>query len=181
MSDLHCRSLRLSFVVLAFAVLAGCGSFDGASNRIVSIVSPYKSDIVQGNVVTREQLAEIKPGMPKAQVRDILGTALLTSVFHADRWDYVFTLNRQGVAPQSRKVSLYFKGDVLERTVADELPSETEFVATLQTKSSSRSQPILEASEEQLKRYPLPSKPASPVGTGMEPAKEYPPLESGRP
>jgi outer membrane protein assembly factor BamE len=181
MSDLHCRSLCLPFVVLAFAGLAGCGSFDGASNRIASIISPYKSDIVQGNVVTREQLAEIKPGMPKAQVRDILGTALLVSVFHADRWDYVFTLNRQGLAPQSRKLSLYFKGDALERSVADELPSETEFVATLQTKSFLRSQPVLEASEEQLKRYPLPNKTVTPAGSGVEPAPEYPPLESGRP
>jgi outer membrane protein assembly factor BamE len=180
MSDLHIRSVRLPFVVLAFAVLAGCGSFDGASNRIASIISPYKSDIVQGNVVTREQLAEIKPGMPKVQVRDILGTALLVSIFHADRWDYVFTLNRQGLVPQSRKLSLYFKGDVLERTVSDELPSETEFVATLQTKSFLRSQPVLEASEEQLKRFPLPNKPVTPIGTGAGPATEYPPLESGR-
>ena len=156
MSDLHCRSLCLPFVVLAFAGLAGCGSFDGASNRIASIISPYKSDIV-------------------------LGTALLVSVFHADRWDYVFTLNRQGLAPQSRKLSLYFKGDALERSVADELPSETEFVATLQTKSFLRSQPVLEASEEQLKRYPLPNKTVTPAGSGVEPATEYPPLESGRP
>ncbi len=180
MSDLHCRSLRLPLLVLAFGVIAGCSSFDGASNRVASIISPYKSDIVQGNVVTREQLAEIKPGMPKAQVRDILGTALLVSVFHADRWDYVFTLNRQGLAPQSRKLSLYFKGDALERTVADDLPSETEFVATLQTRSFLRSQPVLEASEAQLKQYPLPNKPVIPAATGVDAAKEYPPLESGR-
>ena len=65
--------------------------------------------------------------------------------------------------------------------VADELPSETEFVATLQTKSFLRSQPVLEASEEQLKRYPLPNKTVTPAGSGVEPAPEYPPLESGRP
>jgi outer membrane protein assembly factor BamE len=95
MSDHPCRSLLPFESCLPLQDLAGCGSFDGASNRIASIISPYKIDIVQGNVVTREQLAEIKPGMPKAQVRDILGTALLVSVFHADRWDYVFTLNRK--------------------------------------------------------------------------------------
>ena len=60
----------------------------------------YKIDIVQGNFVSREQAAALKPGMSRAQVRDILGTPLLTSVFHADRWDYVFTFKRQGVEPQ---------------------------------------------------------------------------------
>ena len=91
MSDIPCRSLNLTLVALVFAGLAGCSSLNGASARIAGIVSPYKMDIVQGNVVTREQLALLKPGMQRAQVRDILGTALLVSVFHADRWDYVFT------------------------------------------------------------------------------------------
>jgi outer membrane protein assembly factor BamE len=95
------------------------------------MVSPYRTDIVQGNVVTREQLAFVKPGMQRAQVRDVLGTALLVSVFHADRWDYVFTLKSQGVLAQSRRVTVFFKNDVVERIEADELPSEAEFVATL--------------------------------------------------
>jgi outer membrane protein assembly factor BamE len=51
---------------------------------------------VQGNVVTSEQVARVKPGMTRAQVRDILGTPLLTDPFHADRWDYLFTIRRQG-------------------------------------------------------------------------------------
>lgn len=181
MSDLHSRSLHLTLVVLATTSFAGCGSFDSASSRVAAIVSPYKSDIVQGNVVTREQLAVVKPGMQRAQVRDILGTALLTSVFHADRWDYVFTLNRQGVPTQSRKVTLFFKDDVLERIVADELPSETEFVATLQPNPLGRAKPVLEASEEQLKKYPLPSKPLVSATAGVTPLTEYPPLETGRP
>jgi outer membrane protein assembly factor BamE (lipoprotein component of BamABCDE complex) len=46
---------------------------------------------VQGNVVTRNR-PRVKPGRRRAQVRDILGTPLLTDPFHADRWDYLFTL-----------------------------------------------------------------------------------------
>ena len=42
--------------------------------------------------------ALVKPGMTRAQVRDILGSPLLTDVFHADRWDYVFTIRRQGAS-----------------------------------------------------------------------------------
>ncbi len=36
--------------------------------------------------------------MTRAQVRDILGSPLLTDIFHGDRWDYVFTIRRQGTA-----------------------------------------------------------------------------------
>lgn len=181
MSDIHCRSLHLTLAALVLAGLAGCSSFDGASARVAGIISPYKMDIVQGNVVTREQLALLKPGMQRAQVRDILGTALLTSVFHADRWDYVFTLKQQGVAPQSRKVTVFFKNDLVERTEADALPSESEFVAALKSPSLPRSQPALEASEESLQKFPPPSKPAvAAVATGTAPT-DYPPLEASRP
>lgn len=181
MSDNHCRSLCLTLTALAFAGLAGCSSFDGASNRIASIVSPYKTDIVQGNVVTREQLAVLKPGMQRAQVRDILGTALLVSVFHADRWDYVFTLKQQGAQPQARRVTVFFKDGVLERTEADPLPSEAEFVATLKSTAQGNAPAVLEASEEVLKKFPLPTKSASVSSGPVGVTTEYPPLESTRP
>ena len=79
---------------------------------------------MQGNVVTKEQVARVKPGMTREQVRDVLGSPLLTSAFHADRWDYVFTMRRQGTEPQRRSVVACFKGDELERLEAPELPSE---------------------------------------------------------
>ncbi|QTN26915.1 outer membrane protein assembly factor BamE [Rhodoferax sp. AJA081-3] len=181
MSDIPCRSLNLTLVALVFAGLAGCSSLNGASARIAGIVSPYKMDIVQGNVVTKEQLAQLKPGMQRAQVRDILGTALLVSVFHADRWDYVFTLKQQGAVPQSRKVTVFFKNDLVERTEADALPSEAEFVATLKSPSLPNSVPSLQASEESLSKYPPPSRPAAATATVVAAPSDYPPLEATRP
>jgi outer membrane protein assembly factor BamE len=181
MSDLHCNRLCSTLLALAMLGLGGCSSLDGASTRIAGIVSPYKSDIVQGNVVTREQLALVEPGMQKAQVRDMLGTALLVSVFHADRWDYVFTLRRQGVPSQARKVSLFFKSDVLDRIEADDLPSEAEFVATLQIQSSSGAKPVLEASPEALQKYPISTKAAAPSAAALVVPIDYPPLERTRP
>ena len=181
MSDFHCRSLNLTLLALAVASLAGCSSFDSASTRVAAIVSPYTVDIVQGNVVTREQMALIKPGMPRAQVRDVLGTALLASVFHADRWDYVFTLKHQGQITQSRKVTLFFKGDVLDHVEADELPSENEFVATLKSPFQATRVPVMEATEEELKRYPMPNKPANATAKIVAAPVDYPPLEATRP
>ena len=72
-------------LALAAAVLAtsACGV-----PRIPGI-TPYKMDIQQGNLLTQEQVSRLKPGMSKEEVRLILGTPLLTDIFHADRWDYV--------------------------------------------------------------------------------------------
>lgn len=170
--------LRYTLIVLASWALVACGSFDAATTRAVGVVTPYKMDIVQGNVVTKEQFALIKPGMTRAQVRDVMGTALLTSVFHADRWDYIFTLRSQSAKNQQRKVTVYFKGDAVERTDGDDLPTENEFVSTLKSWVPTGTKvPNLEASEETLKKFPPPAQPAA-VGVAA-PAVPlvYPPLE----
>lgn len=149
---------------------------DGVSNRLVNGITPYKIDIVQGNFVSREQAAALKEGMSRTQVRDILGTPLLTSIFHADRWDYVFTFKRQGVASQARRVTVFFKDDVLAKIQADALPTEAEFVASLDSGRQTGQVPVLEMSEDSLKgtavAKPVESKPLPPL-----PAS-YPPLEA---
>ncbi len=176
MSD-HPRPLHISLLLgLACVALTACNSLPPAS-KVVTAVSPYKIDVVQGNVVTREQLAALKPGMPRTLVRDILGTPLLTSVFHAQRWDYVFTLKRQGAEPQSRKVTLFFKDDVLERVEADELPSEAEFAATLKSQPKQGPLPALEASGERLNQFPPAPKPTPAPAVLPSAPTNYPPLE----
>lgn len=173
-------TFRIAVIALAGAGLAGCSSLDSASSRVTSMVTPYKIDIVQGNVVTREQIAALKPGMPKEQVRDILGTALLASVFHADRWDYVFTLKSQGVAPQSRRVTVFFTKDgVVDRVQAEALPTEAEFVASLKSPVTNPKAPPMEATAETLSKYPLPSKSQPAVPPALVPT-DYPPLEPVR-
>jgi outer membrane protein assembly factor BamE len=134
---------------------------------------------VQGNFVSREQVEAIKPGMSRQQVRDILGTPLVSSVFHADRWDYVFTLKRQGVEPQQRKLTVFFKGNMLDRFEGDEMPTEAEFVATLDNKRKQAKVPQLEATEESLKQF-SPGPAAAPPAAAAEtaPAASYPPLEA---
>jgi outer membrane protein assembly factor BamE len=114
--------------------------------------------------------------MTRQQVRNILGSALLTSVFHADRWDYVFTLRRQGQADQPRRVTVFFKGEALDRVDADDLPSEAEFVATLSPRKQAPAVPVLEATEEQLSKYPAPAPKAAPALPPPLP-DSYPPLE----
>ena len=81
---------------------AGCQSLQ-SSDSLLGVITPYRLEIVQGNVITKEQAALVKPGMSQAQVRDVLGSPLLTDLFHVDRWDYVFTIRRQGAEPQGAR------------------------------------------------------------------------------
>ena len=164
--------------------LAACGSFDSASHQLASAITPYRMEIVQGNFVSKEQVAALKPGMGRQQVRDILGTPLVVSLFHADRWDYVFTLKRQGVEPQARKLVVFFNGDVLDRFEGDEMPSEAEFVQRI-TREKKVKVPQLEATEEQLAKFPAPSDAEAPSARASQPAEprpagSYPPLEPQR-
>ncbi|HYF41088.1 MAG TPA: outer membrane protein assembly factor BamE [Ramlibacter sp.] len=148
------------------------------TQRFAGSLAPYKVEVVQGNFVSREQVEALKPGMSRQQVRDLLGTPLVTSVFHADRWDYVFTLKRQGVQPQARRLSVFFKGEGLERFEGDPMPSEADFVATLDNKRKGAKVPVLEASEEALRRNAGSATPRpAPAPEPAPAAASYPPLE----
>lgn len=159
----------------------------GSAINPVNWITPYKVDVIQGNFVSSEQVAQLQPGMTRDQVRSVLGTPLLASLFHNDRWDYVFTLKRQGVAPQSYKYAVFFKGDQLERFEGDTMPSEKEFISRLDTKRKLGKVPVLEATEEQLKaaEKPSASKPAPGEAATSPPAGSqptvYPPLEGTKP
>jgi outer membrane protein assembly factor BamE len=174
----------LSFSPLAAAValasLAGCQSLQ-SSDSLLGLITPYRVEIVQGNVVTKEQAAAVKPGMSRAQVRDILGSPLLADAFHEDRWDYVFTIRRQGAEPQRRSVVALFDGDKLKSLeTGGDLPAEREFVASIDTFKTSRNAPPLALSEEQIKALPAPKRPAAPepAASAGGAVRNYPPLEA---
>ena len=120
------------------------------------VLTYYIPEVVQGNFISREQKEFLKLGMSRQQVRDVLGTPLVASVFHEQRWDYVFTIRRQNVQAQSFSVSVWFKGDELERIAGDDLPSETEFVTKLVAQKPNLKVPRLEAKEEDLRKFPVP-------------------------
>lgn len=165
------------------ASLAACSylpSLPTTGESFLGVITPYRMEIVQGNVVTREMAAGLKPGLTRAQVRDLLGSPLLADIFHADRWDYVFTIRRQGAPYQQRRVTLNFEGDVLKSFEAGELPSEQDFVASIDTSRTPSKPPVLALTDEQLRALPIPAKPAPAKATDepQGPARSYPPLEA---
>jgi outer membrane protein assembly factor BamE len=172
---------RLTLLAAACASLSACSSFDFASGRVTDLVRPYKAEIVQGNFVSKEQKEALQVGMSRAQVQEILGSPLITSAFHGDRWDYVFTIRRQGAEPQQRKLSVFFQGDQFSKAEGDALMVEQDFVASLSTGRNLGKVPVLELPTNQLPA-PVPSTPASSAGTpssnASAPSRVYPPLES---
>jgi outer membrane protein assembly factor BamE len=173
-------ALMTSMALALGGLQAGCSTIDSASNSVASRLNPYRAEVVQGNVITQEQVAQLKPGLSKLQVRQVLGTPLVTSVFHENRWDYVFTIDRQGTEPQKRRLTLTFNGERLEKFEGDKMPTETEFIASISKPAASSKPPKLEASAEELARFQSPpvTAPAAPVAPATT---TYPPLEgSGR-
>jgi outer membrane protein assembly factor BamE len=157
-------------------LLAGCDSLQ-RSDSLLGVITPYRIDIVQGNAVTKEQMALIRPGLTRLQVRDVLGSPLLADPFHADRWDYLFTLRRPGAELQRRSVIVFFEGERVKSVQApDDLPSEREFVASISRIKDPRA-PRLELSEAERAALPPPRKRETPAPEPVGPVRSYPPLE----
>ena len=135
------RSQRALLVSLFCLALGGCSSAIDNTQRawMNSIFQPYVPDVVQGNFISSEQYSKLKVGMTREQVRQIMGTPLLASYFHANRWDYVFEFKREGeTVGKERRVTLIFEGDQLAKFGGDALPTEVELVAEIDTYARER-------------------------------------------
>jgi outer membrane protein assembly factor BamE len=114
-------------LILGLPLLAACSS----TPEVTSLLSPYRIDVQQGNYVTQDMVARLKPGMSRDQVRFALGTPLVTDLFHADRWDYVYRYQPGRGAVQLRRLVVFFEegklvrvgGDVVAATGAEETPA----------------------------------------------------------
>ena len=89
------------FAALVFGALTGC--YPG-----------YRMDVEQGNIVTPEQRAQLQLGMGRREARFVLGSPLVKDPFHADRWDYVYSLRGGGTGTvDQQRLSLSFKDNLL--------------------------------------------------------------------
>ena len=115
------RLVTLPAVVAVVGLLAGC-SFNTLTDRL----NPHRIDVRQGNYVNQEMVARLKKGMTREQVRFALGTPLVVDVFHADRWEYVYTFRPGRGEAQQRVLSVFFDGDRLDRVEGDIQPGDAQ-------------------------------------------------------
>ncbi|HET7299349.1 MAG TPA: outer membrane protein assembly factor BamE [Oleiagrimonas sp.] len=92
----------LTCTLLAVAI-AGCGLV-------------YHPPLQQGNLLNKETVAKLKPGMTKRQVIVLMGSPSIAAPFDHDRWDYVHAFAVNGGKMQVRKLTLFFNNDTLVRT-----------------------------------------------------------------
>src|SRR5258708_22694614 len=95
-------------------------------------LSPYRIEIQQGNYVTQEMVAQLKPGLTRDQVRFVLGTPLVSDIFHEERWDYVFTRQRANSREiEYRRIAVFFEDGKRKRVagevVAAAVPRKAEY------------------------------------------------------
>jgi outer membrane protein assembly factor BamE len=104
--------MRLLSCLIATVFLSACGLL-------------YRVDVPQGNLLDQESIADVKPGMSKRQVSLLLGTPAVSSPFHQDRWDYVYSIRRRGREAEVRNLTLLFDGETLTSIDGDLLPERT--------------------------------------------------------
>ncbi len=111
--------------VASTLLLAGCAYKP-------NFIHEYKIDVQQGNVLTQDMVAQLKPGQTREQVRFILGSPLITDAFHRQRWDYVYHFRDGSTrAVQQRKFSVFFGDDGrLSRVAGDVEVAATEELTT---------------------------------------------------
>jgi outer membrane protein assembly factor BamE len=115
------------------ALLAGCSTYDSVTQKIAQSITPYRITVVQGNFVSQEAANQMRVGMSRDEVKQLLGTPLLTDMFHADRWDYVFYFKRGSTSVvQQRDFIVNFASDrVTSWSGGDNLPSNLELLAEI--------------------------------------------------
>ena len=133
------------WVILACALagLTACKSMttlsEDSKSKLGKVLKPYRPDMVQGNFISKEQLEKVKLGMDREEVKVVLGTPLITSVMHPNRWDYVFAFKRGDTQlVEQRQVTLIFEKELLKKINADDLPTEYELIAEIDGIKSSR-------------------------------------------
>ena len=117
--------MSLRTLLPSLLLLSACSS----TPDVTSYLSPYRIDVRQGNYVTQDMVAKLKPGMSRDQVRFALGTPLVADMFHADRWDYVYRFQPGRGEVQLRRLVVFFAEGKLVR-VGGDVVAETEATAT---------------------------------------------------
>jgi outer membrane protein assembly factor BamE len=76
----------------------------------------YRMDIQQGNVLNTDQVVQLQTGMTRPQVMFLLGTPMVPNGFDTDRWDYYYyNLRNRSTTPTTRRLTVYFKDERVER------------------------------------------------------------------
>lgn len=135
------HSHYLLTTVASVLALSACSSVPELPD-VASMLHPYRIDVRQGNFVTQDMVAKLKPGQTKDQVRFILGSPLIEDAFHAQRWDYVYRFKPGNGEATERHFTVYFDNDKLARVGGDVIANSAEAEAADQRTAPQRARVI---------------------------------------
>ena len=84
-------------IFLSIGVISSCSS-----------LAPFKVAILQGNIIEDKDVEQLAKGLTKDQVQYLLGTPLLNSPIHQNRWDYFYSVKVGETVIGEKKLSLSF-------------------------------------------------------------------------
>lgn len=117
--------MRTKLILVAASVLlSSC-----AVGSWLQSFSPYKMEIRQGNLISPEMRERIRVGMSRQQVSSALGSPLVSDVYHANRWDYIYRYEEQGKLVEQQRLTVYFKNEFVSSIDDSGMPALAEQAA----------------------------------------------------
>lgn len=71
----------------------------------------YKINVQQGNIVTKDMLEQLSPGMTKRQVHFVLGTPIVNNVFSDDYESFIYTYLPADGEEQRQIINIFYQND----------------------------------------------------------------------
>ena len=103
-------------IILSLWVISSCSS-----------LAPFKVAVLQGNIIEDKDVEQLVKGLSKDQVQYLLGTPLLNSPIHLNRWDYFYSVKVGETIIGEKKLSLSFDvNQKLDAWVLEEITYEDE-------------------------------------------------------
>lgn len=93
---------KIALIIFAACLISGCSN-----------LGLYQSKFQQGNLVQPEKAHQLRVGMSKMEVLQLMGTPLLDNPFSDNRWDYVYTYQKNYRIVTRRHVMVRFEHDRL--------------------------------------------------------------------
>jgi outer membrane protein assembly factor BamE len=92
----------------------------------------YRMTIQQGNFLEKRTVDQLQVGMTRSQVRYLLGTPMVPTLFDSDRWDYLYYLRKGHLEKVERRdLTVFFDNDKVARFESrGNAPANSESVVT---------------------------------------------------
>lgn len=114
------RPATAGVALAAVLILGGCADYNWKMPGV------YRIPVQQGTVIEQSMLDQLRAGMPKEQVRFVMGSPVITDPFRNNRWDYIYSFKTgSDSVREQRHLTLYFdEEDRLTRVAGDVVPGD---------------------------------------------------------